>query len=179
MCFTWEVIVRETCFCEKIQTVYKLSWVFQKYFNFVRMLESRNVDRMKGDFSWDMLFCEKILADCTLSWVFQKYFNFVPMLESRNVDHVKSICSWNMFSRKNSGKLHSFMSFSKIFQLSSKPSLLGKDTSPRQFHESAISQHLLDNAKCALHFNKGKFSVVARARTPFCFSSLEPTLYPC
>ena len=26
----------------------------------------------------------------------------------------------------------------------------GKDTSPRQFHESAIGQHLLDNAQCAL-----------------------------
>jgi len=74
MWIMWEVIVRETCFCEKIQ------------------------------------------ADNTLSWVFQKYFNIVLMLESRNVDHVKSNCSWDMFLWKNSSGLHSFMSFSKIFQ---------------------------------------------------------------
>ena len=75
MWITWKVIVRETCFCEKIQ------------------------------------------ADFTLSWVFQKYFNFVPMLGSRNVDHVKSDCSWDKFLWKNSGGLHTFMRFSKIFQL--------------------------------------------------------------
>ena len=51
----------------------------------------------------------------------------------------------------------------------------GKDTSPRQFHESAIGQHLLDNAQCALHYNKDKFSVLARARTPFHLSALEVT----
>ena len=51
----------------------------------------------------------------------------------------------------------------------------GMDTSPRQFHESAIGQHLLDNAQCALHFNKDKFSVLARARTPFHLSSPEAT----
>jgi len=51
----------------------------------------------------------------------------------------------------------------------------GKDTSPRQFHESAIGQHLLDNAQCALHYNKDKFSVLARARTSFHLSALEAT----
>ena len=50
----------------------------------------------------------------------------------------------------------------------------GKDTSPRQFHESAIGQHLA-NAQCALHYNKDKFSVLARARTPFHLSALEAT----
>ena len=57
----------------------------------------------------------------------------------------------------------------------SKPSRPGKDTSPRQFHESAIGQHLLDNALCALHHNKDKFSVLAGARTPFHLSALEAT----
>jgi len=51
----------------------------------------------------------------------------------------------------------------------------GKDTSPRQFHESAIGQHLLENAQCALHCNKDKFSVLVRARTPFHLSALEAT----
>ena len=52
--------------------------------------------------------------------------------------------------------------------------LPGKDTSPRRFHESAIGQHLLDNAQCALHY-KDKFSVLAVARTPFHLSALEAT----
>ena len=51
----------------------------------------------------------------------------------------------------------------------------GKATSPGQFHESAIGQHLLDNAECALHYNKDKFSVLARARTSFLLSALEAT----
>ena len=34
----------------------------------------------------------------------------------------------------------------------------GKDSSPRPFRESAIGQHL-DNAQCALHYNKDKFSL--------------------
>ena len=51
----------------------------------------------------------------------------------------------------------------------------GKDTSPRQFHESGIGQHLLDNAQCALHYNKDKLSVLARARTSFHLSALEAT----
>ena len=89
MWITWKVIVRETCFCEKNQVDFTVSWVFHKYFNFVPMLESRIVDHVKGSCSWDM-FCKKILADFTVSWVFQKYFCFVPMLESRNVDHMKS-----------------------------------------------------------------------------------------
>jgi len=47
--------VRETYFCEKLLTNYTLSWVFQKYFNSVPMPESRNVDHMKGNCSWDMI----------------------------------------------------------------------------------------------------------------------------
>ena len=50
---------------------------------------------------------------------------------------------------------------------------LRKDTSRRQFHESAIGQHLLDNAQCALRYNKDKSSVLARARTSFHLSALE------
>jgi len=89
MWITWKIIVRETCFCEKIQADITVSWVYQKCFCFVPMLESRNVDPMKINCSWDMFF-EEIQADYTFSWVFQKYFNFVPMLESRNADHMKS-----------------------------------------------------------------------------------------
>ena len=116
MWITWKVIVRETCFCEKILADFTISWIFQKYFNFVLMLESRNW------ITWKVIvretcFCENNQADYTVSWVLQKYFNFVPMLESRNVDHMKSNCSWDMFLWKNSGGLHSFMSFSEIFQL--------------------------------------------------------------
>ena len=51
----------------------------------------------------------------------------------------------------------------------------GKDTSPRQFHESAIGQHLLDNAQCALHYNDVKCSVLARACIPFHLSAREAT----
>jgi len=39
------------------------------------------------------------------------------MLESRNVDHMKSYCSRDTFLWKISGGLHTFISFSKIFQL--------------------------------------------------------------
>jgi len=308
MWITWKVIVRETCFCEKIQADYTLSWVFQKCFNFVPMLESRNVDHVKSICSWNMFLwknssghqfheffknistfvkafpalvrtpvpdnftnppsdniflttpnvpyitiranslsslelalhfisppwkrlssnlwilfsankknsftpwrspkpLELPLVDCsnvstrsklhlqpmttrlflspkhflighcfkqwdlffsvykparkylhfirtisleecqtksfgmnlllhaifkfcttkrlfksncsdiTVSSVFRNYFNFVPMLESRKVDHVKTNCSWDMFLWKKSSGLHSFMSFSEIFQL--------------------------------------------------------------
>ena len=51
----------------------------------------------------------------------------------------------------------------------------GKATSPRQFHESSIGQRLLDNAECALYYNKDKFSLLARARTSFYLSVLEAT----
>jgi len=51
----------------------------------------------------------------------------------------------------------------------------GKATSPSQFHQSAFDQHLLDNAQCALHYNQDKFSILARARTPFHLSTLEAT----
>jgi len=104
MGITWKVIVGETCFCEKIQADYKLSWVFKKYFNFVHMLESQYMDHMKCNCS-----------DMTVSSVFHNDLNFVPMLESRNMDHMKSNCSWDMFWEKNSGGLHTFMSFSEMF----------------------------------------------------------------
>jgi len=39
------------------------------------------------------------------------------MLESRNVDHMNGNCSWDMFLWKNSGRLQSFIIFSKVFQL--------------------------------------------------------------
>jgi len=52
----------------------------------------------------------------------------------------------------------------------------GKDTSTRQFYESAICQHILYNAQCALIYNKDKFFVLARARNPFHLSAPEATL---
>jgi len=121
MWIRWKVVVRETCFCEKIQADFTVSWVFQKYFNFIPMLELRNVAYLKCNCSFvrETCFGEKIQVDYTLSWVFQKYFNFVPMLEARNMDHVKSNCSRGMVLWKKSGGLHNFMSFSKIFQLCS------------------------------------------------------------
>jgi len=54
MWITWKVFVRETCFCEQIQADYTHLWVFHKYFNFVPMLESPNVDHMKRNCSWDI-----------------------------------------------------------------------------------------------------------------------------
>jgi len=39
------------------------------------------------------------------------------MPESRNVDHMKDNCSSDMFSWRNSGGLHSFTCFSRMFQL--------------------------------------------------------------
>jgi len=96
---------------------------------------SEQVQRQKVQQSWNKYILVTIVAtlkqmmpnalpvaiaskiDFTVSWIFQKYFNFVPILESHNVDHVKGNCSWDMFLWKNSGGLHSFMSFSKIFQL--------------------------------------------------------------
>ena len=46
---------------------------------------------------------------------------------------------------------------------------------PQQFHESAIDQHLLDNAQCALHYSNEKFSILARGRSSFHLSALEAT----
>ena len=45
----------------------------------------------------------------------------------------------------------------------------------QHFHESAIGQHLLDNAQCALHYNNEKFSILARGRSSFHLSALEAT----
>ena len=44
---------------------------------------------------------------------------------------------------------------------------------PQQFHKSAIGQHLLDNAQCALHCKNKKFSIFARGRSSFHLSALE------
>jgi len=92
MWIMWKVIVRETCFCETFLADFTVSSVFQKYFNFVPMLESCNVDHVKGNCSWDMfLWINSGGLQTFMS--FSKIFNFVPMLESRNVDHMKSNCS--------------------------------------------------------------------------------------
>ena len=115
MWVTSKVFVREICFCKKILSDFKASWIFQKYFNFVPILESRNVDLCKSICSW-VMFLSKIQADFSVSSVIQKYFNFVPMIESQNVDQVKCNCLWDMFLWKEFGGLPSFMSFSKLFQ---------------------------------------------------------------
>ena len=49
------------------------------------------------------------------------------------------------------------------------------NTRPQQFYESAIGQHLLDNAQCALHYSNEKFSIIARGRSSFHLSVLEAT----
>ena len=59
MWITWKVFVRDTCFCKIILADFTLSWVFEKSFNFVPMLESRNMDHVKRNCSWDMLLWKK------------------------------------------------------------------------------------------------------------------------
>ena len=49
------------------------------------------------------------------------------------------------------------------------------NTRPQQFHESAIGQHLLDNAQCALHYSNEKFSILAQGRFFFHLSALKVT----
>ena len=49
------------------------------------------------------------------------------------------------------------------------------NTRPQQFHESAIGQHLLDNAQCALHYSNEKFSILARGHSSFHLSALKAT----
>ena len=49
------------------------------------------------------------------------------------------------------------------------------NSSPRQFHEFAIGQHLLDNPKCASHYNDDKFSILARGRSFFHLFASEAT----
>ena len=49
------------------------------------------------------------------------------------------------------------------------------NTRPQQFHESAIGQHLLDNAQCALHYNNEKHFFLARGHSSFHLSALEAT----
>ena len=46
---------------------------------------------------------------------------------------------------------------------------------PQQFRESAIGQHLLDNAQCTLHYNNKKFSILVRGRSSYHLSGLEAT----
>ena len=46
----------------------------------------------------------------------------------------------------------------------------------RQFHKSAIGQHLLDNAQCALHFSNENFFILARGRSFFTFLLLKQLL---
>jgi len=54
------------------------------------MLESRNMDPLKINFSCDFS-CEKTLVDITVSWNFQNYLNFLPILQLqlRNVSQLK------------------------------------------------------------------------------------------
>ena len=47
------------------------------------------------------------------------------------------------------------------------------NTCPQQFHESAIGQHLLDNAQCVLHYNKKKFSILLEVALLFTFLLLN------
>ena len=49
------------------------------------------------------------------------------------------------------------------------------NTRPQQFHESAIGQHLLDNAQCALHYSNKKFSILPRGRSSLHLFALEAT----
>ena len=46
---------------------------------------------------------------------------------------------------------------------------------PQQFRESVIDQHLLDNVQWGLHYNKKKFSILARGRSSFHLSALKAT----
>ena len=46
---------------------------------------------------------------------------------------------------------------------------------PQQFHESAIGQHLLDNAQGALLYNNENFFIITRGRSCFHLSALEAT----
>ena len=49
------------------------------------------------------------------------------------------------------------------------------NTCPQKFHESAIGQHLLHNAQCALYYSNEKFSILARGCSFFHLSALEAT----
>ena len=51
MWITWKVFVRETCFCEKIQANFTVSWVFQKYFNFRQNLPLPGKDTSPDNFT--------------------------------------------------------------------------------------------------------------------------------
>ena len=47
------------------------------------------------------------------------------------------------------------------------------NTRPQQFHESAIGQHLLDNAQCALHYSNKNFLFSLEVALPFTFLLLK------
>ena len=49
------------------------------------------------------------------------------------------------------------------------------NSSPRQFHESAIGQHLVGNSEWTSHYNDDKFSILDRGRSLFHLSALETT----
>ena len=80
-------------------------------------------------------------------------------LEERIKQHVPR-------SIANPPALHNRQSFSRSY----KTNIL-----PQQFYESAIGQHLLDNAQCTLHYSNEKFSILARGRSSFFLSILEAT----
>jgi len=76
---SWRVD-RRTYFWETIMADITFSRAFQKYFNCVPMLQSREMDQKKSNCSCDV-FLWKSLGDITVSCVFHNYFNFVPMLK--------------------------------------------------------------------------------------------------
>jgi len=116
MWITWKVIVRETCFCEKIQADYTLSCVFQKYFNFVPMLESRNVDHIKGNRSWDMFLWKNSGGRHSFT-SFSKIFQFCTHSRITNVDHVKGIVCETCFCEKILADITVSWVFQKYFNL--------------------------------------------------------------
>jgi len=116
MWITWKVIVHETCFCEKIQADFTVSSVSHEYFNFVPMLESRNVDHVKSDCSWDMFLWKNSGGRHTFM-SFSKIFRLCNHARITKCGSRERKLTWDMFLWKNSGGLHTFMSFSKIFQL--------------------------------------------------------------
>ena len=80
-------------------------------------------------------------------------------LEERIKQHVPR-------SIANPPALHNRQSFSRSYKT---------NIIPQQFYESAIGQHLLDNAQCTLHYSNEKFSILARGRSSFYLSILEAT----
>ena len=85
----------------------------------------------------------------------------VPLRQSVRWSHVSAL-------RRANSTTHSKVDYQSSHSTHpSKPSPPWLGHQPPQFHQSAIGQHLLDNAQCALHYNQDKFFNLARARTPF------------